>query len=151
MKPRSVYNHALNLLARREHSRSELRFKLQRDETYQAEEIENALLRLTEAGLQSDSRFAESYVRYRSQRGMGAQRIRLELKERGVTSELIEQSLQEAEIDWFALAAEVRCKRFGERVPDDFKDRAKQQRFLQYRGFTHDQITESFNKNQHEK
>ena len=49
------------------------------------------------------------------------------------------------EIDWFALAIAARHKRFGEQRPDDFKERAKQQRFLYYRGFTHEQINESFN------
>ena len=55
------------------------------------------------------------------------------------------EAFKAAEIDWFALAVTVRCKRFGEAVPADFKERAKQQRFLQYRGFSHEQITESFN------
>ena len=151
MKQKSIYNQALGLLARREHSRSELRLKLQRKDQFETDEIEAALTRLIENGLQSDQRFAENYVRYRSQRGFGCQRIQLELKERGVSPEIVEKTLQKAEIDWFALAVEVRCKRFGEHIPDDFKDRIKQQRFLQYRGFTHEQITESFNHNQHEK
>ena len=66
------------------------------------------------------------------------------MKQKGVADELINSTMQQAETDWFALAIEVRCKRFGEQSPDDFKDRAKQMRFLQYRGFTHEQITESF-------
>lgn len=141
---------ALNLLARREHSVSELKTKLLKAD-FEIDDIHNVISKLTQSGLQSDQRFAENYLRYRSQRGFGSQRIKLELKERGVSAEIISDALEKTEIDWFALAYNVRSKRFGEQYPEDFKDRAKQQRFLQYRGFTHEQITESFNTKQHEK
>lgn len=139
----SAYDKALRLLAGREHSRLELSRKLHRA-GFDEDERHTALQQLETLGLQSDARFAESFVRARSQRGYGEVRIRMELQERGVTDELVTDSLNEAGIDWFALAREVRCKRFGEQEPENFKDRAKQQRFLQYRGFTHEQITESF-------
>jgi regulatory protein len=143
---RSSNQQAVGLLARREHSASELRAKL---ETYQHDDadIEKTLDWLQKNDLQSDSRFTEDYIRHRSQRGCGELRIRQELKQRGVNDDLIAEALRLAEIDWFALAVAVRCKRFGEQTPADFKERAKQQRFLQYRGFTHEQITESFNHN----
>ncbi len=144
MKKQSLNERAMNLLARREHSVAELVTKLSTDFEY--DDIISVISKLTAANLQSDERFAENYLRYRSQRGFGYQKIRQELKERGVDAELISNTLAESDIDWFALAAGVRCKRFGEQQPEDYKDRAKQQRFLQYRGFTHEQITESFNK-----
>ena len=134
----------MNLLARREHSVAELVTKLSNDFEY--DDIISVIDKLTERNLQSDQRFAENYLRYRSQRGFGYQKIRQELKERGVDAELISDTLAESDIDWFALAAAARCKRFGEQEPEDYKERAKQQRFLQYRGFTHEQITESFSK-----
>ena len=139
----------MNLLARREHSVAELVTKLSADFEY--DDIIAGISKLTEANLQSDQRFAENYLRYRSQRGFGYQKIRQELKERGVDAELISEALAESDIDWFALAAGVRCKRFGEQQPEDYKERAKQQRFLQYRGFSHEQITESFSKYYYEK
>ncbi|WP_043887686.1 regulatory protein RecX [Methylophaga thiooxydans] len=141
---------AVGYLANREHSALELSRKLQKAGFDQVE-IEDTIAQLQQAGLQSDERFAESFVSSRANRGYGSVRIGMELKERGVNSDIITTSLQQADIDWFALAIEVRCKRFGEHSPDDFKDRAKQQRFLQYRGFTHEQITESFNLTNNEK
>lgn len=141
---------AVGYLANREHSALELSRKLQKAGFDQVE-IEDTIAQLQQAGLQSDERFAESFVSSRANRGYGSVRIGMELKERGVNSDIITTSLQQADIDWFALAIEVRCKRFGEHSPDDFKDRAKQQRFLQYRGFTHEQITESFNLTDDEK
>ena len=144
MRKQSLNERAMNLLARREHSIAELVTKLSIDFEY--DDIIIVINKLTEKNLQSDQRFAENYLRYRSQRGFGYQKIRQELKERGVAAELISDALAESDIDWFALAADARCKRFGEQEPEDYKERAKQQRFLQYRGFTHEQITESFNK-----
>lgn len=141
---------AVSYLARREHSALELRRKLDKS-GFDTADIEHVLSQLQQADLQSDERFAESYVRSRINRGYGKTRIRMELQERGVADELIRDSLQQAEIDWFALAAEVRSKRFGEQNPEDFKSRAKQQRFLEYRGFSHDEITESFNLTDNEK
>lgn len=147
MSPRSCNEHAVSLLARREHSASELRNKLQQSD-HNATDIEKTLHWLQTNDLQSDQRFTQSYLRHRSQRGCGALRISQELKQRGVNDTLIVEAFKAAEIDWFALAVAVRCKRFGEQVPADFKERAKQLRFLQYRGFTHEQITESFNHTQ---
>jgi regulatory protein len=141
---------AVSHLARREHSALELRRKLDKA-GFDPADIEHVLTQLQQADLQSDERFSESYVRSRINRGYGKTRIRMELQERGVADELIKDSLQQAEVDWFALAAEVRSKRFGEQDPEDFKSRAKQQRFLQYRGFSHDEITESFNLTDNEK
>jgi regulatory protein len=150
LKKQSLNERALNLLARREHSAKELRNKLVKA-GFEINEIDTLISKLADADLQSDERFTENYLRYRSQRGFGFQRIKLELRERGVTDEIINNALKIAEIDWFTLATSVRCKRFGEQKPDTNQDRAKQQRFLQYRGFTHEQITESFNTIQNEK
>jgi len=144
VRRQSLNERAMNLLARREHSVVELTTKLLKAE-FDIDDINIVINKLTTAGLQSDHRFAENYLRYRSQRGFGSQRIRLELKERGVADDIISETLIKADIDWFSLATTVRCKRFGEQYPDNYNDRAKQQRFLQYRGFTHEQITESFN------
>ncbi len=144
MTAQSITARAVNLLARREHSQSELRKKLLKAE-FELEDINATIEKLAQSDIQSDARFAENYLRYRSQRGYGSQKIKLELKERGVDSQTITTAFEQADIDWFYLAVTARNKRFGEQAPDDFKDRAKQQRFLQYRGFTHEQISESFN------
>lgn len=144
MTIQSLTARAVNLLARREHSQTELRTKLLKAE-FDINEINDVLDKLAAKDIQSDTRFAENYIRYRAQRGYGSQKINLELKERGVDKQTIVNAIEEAEIDWFDLAISARRKRFGEQVPDNIKDRAKQQRFLQYRGFTHEQINESFN------
>jgi regulatory protein len=45
-----------------------------------------------------------------------------------------------ADLDWHELARAVRAKRFGAARPRDYKERARQARFLQYRGFDAAQI-----------
>jgi regulatory protein len=131
---------AMNLLARREHSRLELQRKLDARFSDCADLVREVLNRLTEQGLQSDRRFAESYGRSRVSRGYGAQRIRLELRDKGVEDADIHGVFAELNADWFELARQTLQKKFGARRPADFKSRAKCQRFLHYRGFSNDQI-----------
>src|SRR5690606_12946791 len=90
--------------------------------------------------LQDDARFAESLVSARIRQGKGPVRIRLELAERGIDPALAEQALAECGEDWLALARRVRERRFGAELPADFPGKARQMRFLQYRGFEPDQI-----------
>jgi regulatory protein len=64
----------------------------------------------------------------------------MELRERGVAETDIEEALATAGEDWAAVAREARRKRFGAAGPADFRERARQGRFLQYRGFSSEQI-----------
>ena len=130
---------ALDLLARREHSRRELERKL--DARGFAEElIAPTLDALEESGELASARFTESFIRARAAKGQGPVRIRAELAERGIDREQAAELLHEAGIDWAAIAVSVRDKRFGARRPTEFKERARQARFLEYRGFDSDQI-----------
>jgi regulatory protein len=139
----ALTNAAMRALARREHSQQELRLKLQRHAPEAL--VECLLQQLREQGLQSDERFAEAYIRYRSARGYGPLRIKAELQERGVATETIQASLAEAAIDWLAIATKVRGKRFDISISKEYSERAKQMRFLQYRGFDQDQINAAMN------
>ena len=137
------YAAALRLLARREHSQLELRHKLlARNFTETA--VESVVERLVDSGLLSDQRFAEVYARSRFERGYGPLRIRAELDERGVGAGLAERTLAELSCCWVESAHRQRSKRFGRRLPGDFRERAKQMRFLRQRGFTSDQIQAVF-------
>ena len=127
---------AANMLARREHSVFELTRKLQQRDI-PPDVIAKVIAQLVADRLLSNERYAESYVRMRSNKGYGPVRIRMEMQERGVEEVLIEEYLDGAEVDWFELAREVRVRKFGEESPGEFEKRAKQMRFLQYRGFSH--------------
>jgi len=125
----------MDLLARREHGRRELRDKLlQRG--FEPDRVEQVLAELAGEGLQSDERFTEAYLRQRRERGYGPLRIRQELQQRGIAEALITGAMACYEGDWSELAWQARCKRFGSVPPADLRERARQTRFLQYRGFS---------------
>ena len=137
---RSPRNAAMDLLARREHSALELRRKLLA-RGFESDEIETAVADLAGEGLISDERFAEAFVSARVRKGQGPLRIRQELEQRGVGAELILNYLERSDVDWCALARSVRDKKFGAVAVAEYRDWAKQARFLQYRGFTGEQIS----------
>jgi regulatory protein len=133
----------MDLLARREHSHAELLAKLMARDIPSGE-AEEAVDELAQRGLVSDERFAESFVTMRARKGHGPVRIRAELRQRGVSTTVIDAQLDACPGDWDELAGQVRRKKFGTAVPADFKQKARQMRFLQYRGFTTDQIQAAF-------
>ena len=130
---------ALRLLARREHSRQELVTKLC-VRGFEQQDVIDIIDNLADQGLQSDARFAESFARYRIGRGQGPLRIRAELQQRGVEGELIAGALGTEGQDWLELAEKQRRKRFGQAAPETATERVRQQRFLQYRGFSSEHI-----------
>jgi regulatory protein len=130
---------ALDLLARREHGSDELREKLLERE-FDAVEIDEALTRLIAEGLLSQQRFVESFVSSHVRRGHGPVWIRAALERKKVSATEVHEALAAYSADWAGLAAEVRRKRFGAQLPADPAARARQSRFLQYRGFTAEQV-----------
>jgi regulatory protein len=138
------YPRAIALLAQREHSARELERKLY-DKGFAADMVAECIARLQQERLQSDGRYAESYVHMRAGKGYGPLRIRAELAERGVTDEFITSPLEEMDGQWSELAEQARRKRFGNKLPKDFQERARQARFLQYRGFATEHFRNVFN------
>lgn len=137
---RTLLQRAIDLLSRREYSRRELSRHLA-DHAEQLDELEKLLDQLARDGYQSDERFAQSFMRSRVSRGQGPVRIIQELKQRGVSSPLIELAMAENRVDWFELAAREYQKRFSNHEIGSPKERAKRIRFLLYRGFNHDQVS----------
>ncbi|MFK7732268.1 MAG: regulatory protein RecX [Pseudomonadales bacterium] len=146
----------IDLLARREHSCLELRRKMSRKfkERFSAEQIEQAIETLAAEGLQSDLRFTESFTRAKYERGDGPYKIKAALQERGVHGGLIQQALEDEQLDWQRRALLLHRRRFSavhESLDSDsdasneysevrLKQRAKEMRFLQSRGFPKDII-----------
>ncbi|MGI9237096.1 MAG: regulatory protein RecX [Woeseiaceae bacterium] len=134
---------AMDFLARREYGQHELINKLS-DKGFGRDTAEQAVLALTDEGLQSDRRFAENFVQSRIGQGKGPVRIRQDLSQRGLRSSAIDVAIDEAGADWDAMAREIRSKKFGHSLPAEFKEKARQMRFLQYRGFEPDHIQSAF-------
>ena len=138
MASAEIYNKALDLLSRREHSRKELYLKLiSRFES--KEDINLILNKLEKNKLLSDSRFTEEYVQARRRKGFGPIKISAELEKRGVSDSLISGQINIYD-DWDDLAQSTFQKRFPEGISKDFKELQKQKNFLSNKGFTFFQI-----------
>lgn len=125
---------AVRLLARREHSRLELRRKLT-GRGHPPSAVEAALAALAEDGLQSDERFAASYVYTALERGHGEYKIRAALRERGIEPSLAGCVLDLDAEAWQQRAQAAVYKRFGVAPPRTPAEWAKRARFLAGRGF----------------
>jgi regulatory protein len=133
----------VRLLAGREHSTEELRRKLIH-KGYPADKIEPVIQKLAGKRLISDQRFTTHFIHHHAKRGQGPVRIRAALRQQGVADSQIEEALRSTEVDWLQLAREVRRRKFGATAPRSLGERAKQARFLQYRGFDAEQLRAAF-------
>jgi len=138
----SLRQRALNYLARREHTRKELARKLA-PHTEDEAEIAALLEDFQQRGWLSEQRFVEQVVHARSGR-YGSRYIAHELREKGVSDEAIATTLSQLKENDLETARTVWAKKFG-KPPEDAKDRAKQMRFLQSRGFGLDVIGKLLN------
>ena len=102
-------------------------------------DIDAVLSWLEEYHFIDEARYLAVLLRSALERGHGELRLRQELRQRGLPAPLVEQALAELTVDWLALAREVRERRFGNRPVREPKEKARQLRFLQYRGFTAEQ------------
>jgi regulatory protein len=129
---------ALALLARRDYASGELRERLEA-KGYDGAVTATAIAELVAGGALNDARFAENYVTYHAERGQGPVRIGADLKARKLPGEVIDTVLAEG-ADWHARAQLVRVRKFGRALPESWREKSRQARFLQYRGFSSDHI-----------
>ena len=125
------------LLTRRDYSQAELSAKLNQY-AIDADEVAKLVAELAQQNYQSDQRVAELTLASQIRKGKGLQRIKQTLKAKHLDAELISHELQE--VDWLEQAYQLKIKKFGTSVEKDQKLKAKQVRFLQYRGFDMDVI-----------
>ena len=130
---------AVKLLSRREHSAFEIRDKLHKRD-FDEGETEQAIIELQQGGWLSDERYAEAYIRMRQQKGFGPIRIAIELNERGVKESIVDDYLQADNEGWQQTLEQQYLKKYKNKPVEDYNDRAKRIRFLQYRGFALDVI-----------
>lgn len=145
MNPLSLVRaRAMNLLARREHSRLELQQKLCTKLPEHSDLVATVIEGLQQDQLQSDERFTEAFVSSRVKKGQGPHRISLELQQRGVSSSIIGLVVDDSSFDWYQLANDVLTKKYGDKPCLDFKEQAKRRQFLHYRGFNSEHISACF-------
>ena len=137
----AAHTAAITLLARRDHSTADISRKL-KERGFTAEAISAALLRLNDSNTVNDARYGQNFAVFRARRGQGPARIRNDLRRSGLKDEEIETAVKTGEDvpDFIAQAQEARRRKFGSEIPNDWKEKSRQARFLQYRGFSTDHI-----------
>lgn len=138
----AIRRSALVQLSRRDFASPELVEKLM-GQGYDDAAVRAVVEDLAAERLIDDQRYAANYVSWHANRGQGPVRIRQDLVAAGLPGELVAQAL-EAGPDFSALCRQTRARRFGAELPQEWKERARQARFLQYRGFSADHIRSAF-------
>jgi regulatory protein len=134
-----VWAKGIRLLSMREHSTQELLKKL--SAKCDTLDLVHAVIDdLTENNYLSDQRFTESFVRSRQNRGIGPSKIKLELKGKGISSDMIDDHLNGEAAVWFDNARNQYFKKYGESPVSDYSSWAKRARFMQSRGFSNAHI-----------
>ena len=137
-----IYNKALDIISRREHSEKEIREKLYKKfNDHKVSEL--VITSLIEKGLVNDHRFAEMYIIARKRKGFGPKKIAYELLAKGVSDNISSQALNE-EGGWRIAALNAFNKKYKSGKADNFKELNKQKIFLQNRGFTFEEIDSVF-------
>lgn len=137
-----LHRHAVSLLARKDYTNGEMR-RILSQLTEDSIDVEATLCNLRNEGYINDQRIAENMLSGFLRKQYGVTRIRLELRQKGIAREITENLINSLDIDWFEMASESRIKKFGEDLPIEPKEKAKQIRYLQSRGFSMDVIMES--------
>ena len=156
---------AFYYLSRREYGRAELKQKLL-DKEQDPEQVETLLVEFADKGYQSDYRTALMLIREGIRKGRGRTHIKRSFYQRKVDippnidalideaqaaseafSDIVreERDDNEPSVDWLRLAVEARIKKYGAAIPTTPKEKARQLRFLQYRGFQADICFQALN------
>lgn len=128
----------MDYLARRDHTEAELKAKLA-VKGYDPVMVGEVVADLRAEGLQSDDRFAASFIAAHAGRGKGPVLILASLKKRGIDRETAEAAVAAFGANWGNSARQVRTKKFGAALPEGRIEIARQTRFLLQRGFTAEQ------------
>ncbi len=137
--PKKLYNRALYWLSKRDYSIADFNKKL--DKVCEDQRMKDQLVeRLTENDWLSEARYIKAFIRSKVSAGLGAYRIINDLKQYGIKSQDAELAIEEQTTDWFEQAKKTYVRKYGESPIDDYKERAKRFRYMQYRGFSIDQI-----------
>ena len=96
----NLWNKALDILSRREHSISQLKSKIQKFQDNE-EQIEELINKLIDKNLLSDERFAESLIKSKSEAGYGPNYIEQLLQKNSISNN--DYDLYSLNIDWHAI------------------------------------------------
>lgn len=142
----SIKNSISRYLSMREHSKQELVDKLLKKD-YEKDLIMQCIEEFSEKDLQSDYRYAESFARAKFNDHKGEIFIRSSLREKGITTSLIDKIMLNYDYeDWLNQAILALEKKVFKTNLDQSDQKRKQNAFLNNRGFTFKVIDKAINK-----
>ncbi|WP_199611004.1 regulatory protein RecX [Flocculibacter collagenilyticus] len=134
-----VYSTAVRMLSQRDYSQQNLADKLlQRGAS--SDHVTSVIDTCIKEGWLDDERYCERFIAARVASGMGKMRILRDAAQKGIPKNIVETCLNCTEIDWFQSALTAYNRKFSGISVTDYKDKAKCMRYLQYRGFSFDEI-----------
>lgn len=142
MTEQELYDYAVSLLAKKNYSSGDMHRQLARV-TEKMDDVEHVLRRLTDNHYLNDIQSINYLIDKQIKKFHGPTRIKQELRQKGFPPALIEQEIEQSGVDWYELAKEARVRKFGDALPTEPKEKNKQIRHLQYKGYTMDTIFEA--------
>ena len=125
-------------LGRRDHSEQELRRKLSRKTDNQAW-IEMVINQCYEYNYLNDQRFVESFIRSSNNKGYGINRIKRDLQQKGITTEMIQGTFSDNQYNYMESAILLLDKKYNNRLNNQ-NIKQKAMSFLQNKGHCFDDI-----------
>ncbi|KES19598.1 MULTISPECIES: regulatory protein RecX [Gilliamella] len=155
-----ILNKAVQLLAQRDHSSYELtnkiiqfftkKIKCSEDEYYEQLnqlkiETADVIQYCTNQNWMNDTQYIEKYIVMRANKGYGRYKIAMELKQRGLSTDLIHELLRILDINWVYNAHKQLLKKFKQVNVKNISEKQKVTQFLVTRGYTQDDIKDVYN------
>jgi regulatory protein len=142
MTEQELYDYAVSLLAKKNYSSGDMHRQLARL-TEKMDYVEHVLRRLTDNRYLNDMQLISYLFDKHIKKFHGPTRIKQELRQKGFPPALIEQGIGQSDVDWYEQAKKARVRKFGDALPIDPKEKNKQIRHLQYKGYAMDTIFEA--------
>lgn len=162
----NLLNRAMSILARRDHSEYELRRKLAAQFAFNgfkkrfnktsshgseespskeelADQIESVVQYCYEYHWLDDEKFAARFIQSRSLKGYGRQKIKLELLQKGVSKDIVDNAFADCGVDWIELAEMLIDKHFDRQLMSEWKYRSKMYNYMVNKGFDTDEINKA--------
>ncbi|HGJ5877311.1 MAG TPA: regulatory protein RecX [Arsenophonus sp.] len=142
MTKQELYDYAVSLLVKKNYSSGNMKRQLAKL-AEKIGDVEHVLHRLTDNNYLNDAEFITYLFNKHIKKSHGPTRIKQEIRQKRFPQTLTEQEVEKGNIDWYVLAKEARVRKFGETLQSDSKEKNKQIRYLQYKGYTMEMIFEA--------
>ncbi|MCF1427476.1 MAG: recombination regulator RecX [Shewanella sp.] len=127
------------MLARRDHSRAELKAKLLA-KGFDSVDADIAVGYCESMGYLDDGRYAQMLLRSHINRGHGPAKVKQAFIQKGIPAEVSSAVMNDCDCDWYQLAHDKAQRKFGPSGKLEYKEKARRIRYLIFQGFSYVQV-----------